>query len=279
MDRTLSTTGTVLPPLRAECLPHQRISFVNGPTPDRRPAADAAPRTRAPFTATFQALPQPRHWLLLGALLCAAVVALGLAVQLPGDTAAELGVDQGLSLHHAAALSAVAMAINLVFGPVAGLLLIALASLCILLFRRNLVGAAAFGITACSGWVASEVFKLMFARERPNPALLFDPLAPETGSNSFPSGHVSFAVALAFALYFLARGTRWAKVVAVAGAVMAVIVAWSRLYVGVHYPTDVIASFLAGSAAAVLLAGLWNRFAPRLLDRLPAALTTLSSRH
>jgi undecaprenyl-diphosphatase len=87
--------------------------------------------------------------------------------------------------------------------------------------------------------------------------------------DSFPSGHVCFAVTLAFALYFLAHGTRGAKVVAIAGAATAVIVAWSRLYIGVHYPTDVAASFLAGSAAVVLLAGFWNRFAPRLLARPP----------
>jgi undecaprenyl-diphosphatase len=98
--------------------------------------------------------------------------------------------------------------------------------------------------------------------------MLFDPLAPETGSNSFPSGHVCFAVALAYALYFLACGTRWAKVAAAAGAVMALIVAWSRIYIGVHYPTDVAASFLASSAAVLLLAGLWNRFGPRVVDRL-----------
>ena len=131
---------------------------------------------------------------------------------------------------------------------------------------------------ASSGWVASEFFKLIIARQRPNPALLFDPLAPETGSNSFPSGHVSFAVALGFALYFLARGTRWARVTAVAAALMALVVAWSRLYIGVHYPTDVAASFLAASAAVVLLAGLWNRFAPRILDRLQAAASTRSTR-
>lgn len=218
----------------------------------------------------FYPLPQARHWVLAGVLLGAAVIVLGLTVQLlPGDTAAELGVDQGLSRHHVAVLSAVAMAINLVFGPVAGLALVAVVALYIWLARRDWIKAIAFGLVACSGWVASEAFKLLIARQRPNPALLVDPLSPETGSNSFPSGHVSFAVALAFALFFLARGTRWRRYVATAGAVMALIVAWSRLYVGVHYPSDVAASFLAASAAVVLLTGLWNRFAPRLLDRLP----------
>ncbi|GGH91018.1 phosphatase PAP2 family protein [Arthrobacter liuii] len=252
---------------------------MHGSTHDDRLNQHTAPTAPPAVGTRFRALPQPRHWLPVGILLCAAVVVLGLTVQLvPGDTTAELGVDQNLSQHHVAALTAVAMVINLVFGPVVGLLLIAVAALAIWLFRRDLVTAVAFGLTACSGWVASEAFKLMFARQRPNPALLFDPLAPETGSNSFPSGHVSFAVALAFALYFLVRGTRWSRPVAIAGAAMAVIVAWSRVYVGVHYPTDVIASFLAASAAVVLLAGLWNRFAPRFLDRLPAALSAPASR-
>jgi undecaprenyl-diphosphatase len=124
---------------------------------------------------------------------------------------------------------------------------------------------------ATSGWVASEFFKIIVARQRPNAALLFDPLAPETGSDSFPSGHVSFAVALGFAVYFLARGTRWAKVTAVGAAAMALVVAWSRLYIGVHYPTDVAASFLAASAAVVMLTGLWNLVAPRVADRLGAS--------
>jgi len=246
---------------------------------DDRLNQHTAPTAPPAVGTQFRALPQPRHWLPVGVMLCAAVVVLGIAVQLvPGDTTAELGVDQNLSLHHVAALTAVAMGINLLFGPVVGLLLIAVTALAIWLFRRDLVTAVAFGLTACSGWVASEAFKLLFARQRPNPALLFDPLAPETGSNSFPSGHVSFAVALAFALYFLARGTRWARPVAVAGAAVALIVAWSRLYVGVHYPTDVAASFFAASAAAILLAGLWNRFAPALVERVPARILHPSRR-
>lgn len=251
---------------------------MTGPAPDHRPAmpfTDAHPAAGQ----RFWALPQARHWLVVGALLCAAVIALGLAVQLvPGDTTAELGVDQGLSLHHAAALTAVAMGINVLFGPVVGLTLVGVVALYLWLVRRDLVKAAAFGVVACSGWAASEAFKLIIARQRPDPKLLFDPLAPETGADSFPSGHVAFAVALAFALYFLARGTRWSKVAAPAGAAMALVVAWSRLYIGVHYPTDVAASFLAAGAAVVLLAGLWNRFGPRLVERLPDAVFLRSSR-
>ena len=240
----------------------------------RRPDADAGRPAAGP---RLWALPQVRHWLLLGMLLSAAVVALGLTAQLtPGFSAAELGVDRDLSQHHAAALTAVAMALNLVFGPVAGPALIGAAALYIWRFRGGLVKALAFGLVASSGWVASEFFKIIVARQRPSPALLFDPLAPETGSNSFPSGHVSFAVALGFALYFLARGTRWAKVTAVGAAAMALVVAWSRLYIGVHYPTDVAASFLAASAAVVMVAGLWNVAAPRIAGRPHAPSALLS---
>ncbi len=214
------------------------------------------------------ALPQAPHWLLLGIFLATAVVILGLTVaHVPGVSAAELGVDQSLSLHHVALLTAVAMALNLLFGPVAGLLAIAAIAVFLLLVRRAPVNAVAFGLVAGSGWVASEFFKVLVARQRPDAALLFDPLAPESGTDSFPSGHVTFAVTLAFAVYFLARGTSWAKFALVSGVVLVALVAWSRLYIGVHYPSDVAGSLLAGTAAVVLLAGLWNRFVPRALRK------------
>lgn len=221
------------------------------------------------------ALPQARLWVLWGILLAAAVVVLGIAVtDVPGISVDELGVDQNLSLHHIALLTGVAMALNLVFGPVVGVLLIAAAALFLLVVRRAPVNAVAFGLVAVSGWVASEFFKILIARQRPNAALLFDPLAPESGTDSFPSGHVSFAVTLAFAVYFLARGTRWAKFAAGAGVVVAAVVAWSRLYIGVHYPSDVVGSVLAGTAAVILLAGCWNWVAPRVWRRVPVNAVT-----
>ncbi|MGO4471176.1 phosphatase PAP2 family protein [Arthrobacter sp. efr-133-TYG-120] len=215
-------------------------------------------------------LPQTRFWLLWGIVLAAAVLAIGFSVQaVAGLTTGEFGIDQELSRHHVGALTTAAMALNVLFAPVAGVCIVLVIGLYLCLVRKSFVRAVMFVLFACSGWVASEVFKLIVARHRPNPALLFDPLAPETGSNSFPSGHTAFAVALAFALYFLVRGSRWGVITAWAGAVMAVVVAWSRIYIGVHYPSDVVASFLATSAAVIVLAGFWNRYAPRVFARLP----------
>ena len=236
---------------------------------DRTLATTTRPGQSPPASRTrLLALPQAPHWVLLGTILAAAVVILGLTVQLvPGVSMDELGVDQSLSQHHVALLTGVAMAMNLLFGPVLGLLAIAVIAAFLLLVRRAPVNAVAFAVMAGSGWVASEIFKVLVVRQRPDAALLFDPLAPESGTDSFPSGHVTFAVTIAFAVYLLARGTRWAKFTAVSGAAVVVLVAWSRLYIGVHYPSDVVGSLLAGTAAVVLLAGLWNRFTPLALRK------------
>ncbi|XTR50893.1 hypothetical protein ACOM2C_10395 [Pseudarthrobacter sp. So.54] len=82
-------------------------------------------------------------------LLSAAVLVLGLTVQLaPGGNAAELGVDQNLSLHHAALLTGVAMILNVVFGPVFGAVLVAVLALYLWLVRRSIGTAVAFGLVA-----------------------------------------------------------------------------------------------------------------------------------
>ncbi|MGO4247934.1 phosphatase PAP2 family protein [Paenarthrobacter sp. RAF54_2] len=207
----------------------------------------------------------------------AVVIAVGLAVQLvPGFTSAELSVDQNFSRNHNPVLTGLALALNLLFAPVVGALVVLATSLYLLLIRRSPQKAVLFALTVGSGWLTCQLFKVVIGRIRPDPALLLDPLAPEPVSNSFPSGHTSLAVALAIAAYFLARGSRWEKPVLWTGTILAVIVAWSRVYIGAHYPLDVMASFPATIGVVVLMAGLWNRHAPSIVARLQSASSSRS---
>ena len=84
------------------------------------------------------------------------------------------------------------------------------------------------------------------------------PLVNEPDPNSFPSGHTcaAFAVGMSWAR---ALPRRWMRVTSV---VLAVCMGLSRLYVGVHYPSDVLAGALVGSLAALAalaLARRWER--------------------
>ncbi|HEU4669021.1 MAG TPA: phosphatase PAP2 family protein, partial [Arthrobacter sp.] len=159
--------------------------------------------------------------------------------------------------------------LNVVFSPTGGVLMIAALCLYLLLVRHSPVNAFATGMVAAGAWVSSELFKLLVARHRPDPSALFNPLLPEPGTDSFPSGHAALACALAIAVFLLARGTRWQRPAAILGIAVAVLVAFTRVYLGVHYPTDVAASFLTAATGAVFVTGLWNRFGLSLLARLP----------
>lgn len=96
--------------------------------------------------------------------------------------------------------------------------------------------------------------KLGFERERP---FFADPLATES-TYSFPSGHASASLAVYGTLGFiLARhlADRRARIAALAGAAaLILLIGFSRLYLGVHFLTDVIAGFSIGLAWVTLCA-------------------------
>ncbi|WP_306919973.1 phosphatase PAP2 family protein [Arthrobacter globiformis] len=215
-------------------------------------------------------LPQLRHWIALPLVFAVLIVAAGLTMRsAPALTAADLSVDAALSHDHTPQLTAIALFINVAFSPPAGVVMIAAICLFLLLARRSPVNAVATGLVAAGSWVSSELFKLVVARHRPDSTALFDPLTPEPGTDSFPSGHTALAVALAIALFLLARGTGWQWPVLAMGALVAVTVALSRVYLGVHYPTDVAASFLTSLTGASFITGLWNKYGLAALARLP----------
>lgn len=128
--------------------------------------------------------------------------------------------------------------------------LLAASSLLFYVDGRRLSAALLCASTG-GGVLLTTVLKAVFRRERPE---LID--AGYTASfYSFPSAHATVAVgfygALAVILTCRLRGLRrWA--IAAGGASLVVLIGFSRLYLGVHYPTDVLAGFLT--------AGLWVAF-------------------
>jgi undecaprenyl-diphosphatase len=120
-----------------------------------------------------------------------------------------------------------------------GIVWLTLAVLAVFVLRKPLVFpmvVIAYFATAA----ASDGIKLAVGRERP----VDHPLVPEPTSDSFPSGHAatSFACAATLAMFLPGK--------AAVLYVLAALIAYSRVYVGVHYPLDV----LAGAALGLLVA-------------------------
>ncbi len=112
--------------------------------------------------------------------------------------------------------------------------------------RRAAVDVAGAGLVA---WTAAQGIKPLVGRPRPYQADGADRLVAEPAGSSWPSGHPAVAAAMATALApSLPPG---ARSVAAAGAGF---VALSRVYVGVHYVTDVV----AGLAIGVLSSRAWR---------------------
>lgn len=110
-------------------------------------------------------------------------------------------------------------------------------------FRESVFAAAALGGSA----LLNLATKQLFARERPS---LWESIAPEA-SFSFPSGHAMGSMTLAVVVVLLAWPTRWRMIAIGAMAFFAAMVGLSRIYLGVHYPSDILAGWLAASVWAV----------------------------
>jgi len=93
---------------------------------------------------------------------------------------------------------------------------------------------------------------------------------PDTGQGrSFPSGHVIDTVTIATVVLLFYPRFGWISFL------VPMIVGYSRVYVGSHWPSDVIASLLLGTATTILFVRLlnlvWRRYGDRILHRIHAA--------
>lgn len=134
--------------------------------------------------------------------------------------------------------------------------LFAAAAVVALLFLKLRREAILFAATVVTGWLANTGVKLLIGRERPQ----IVPHLTEAGGESFPSGH-SFSAAVVWigmAIAFAALSRRHSVRYTIIGAamVLSAAIAWSRVMLGVHFPSDVVAGWLGGAGWAFLAAAL-----------------------
>lgn len=147
-----------------------------------------------------------------------------------------------------------------------GILWIALA-LILLCFKKT----RKIGIVMAMGLIFGLIFgnltlKNIFQRPRPfdTPGALLDGdslLIPRPGEYSFPSGHTTSSFAAAVGIFLFHK--KWG----IPALIMAALIAYSRLYVYVHFPTDILGGILLGTACALLAHFLWTKYMEKPLQK------------
>lgn len=123
-------------------------------------------------------------------------------------------------------------------GPI--IIPIVTALLCVVLLyteKRNYALKLMLGVGGAS--LIGVILKNIFNRQRPD---LWDKIVTEH-TFSFPSGHAIASSALAASIIFALWHTKWRYPSIILGVLYSIIIAFTRLYLGVHYPSDIIAGW------------------------------------
>jgi membrane-associated phospholipid phosphatase len=196
---------------------------------------------------------QRRFWMVtkavVGAGLLFALLVLGFLTLTARVTSYDLHLDRIIAMFRFGLASMAALELTRAAQAKVGLGVLAV-GLVVLLVRRRRFEAIQLVLIAGSAWALALGIKYVLDRPRP-PANLWLVAPDPTGS--FPSGHTTTAAVIGLIVFMAAVATGGVRVL-VAGLAMgyALAVGASRLYLGDHYPTDVLGSYLDVTAATLL---------------------------
>jgi undecaprenyl-diphosphatase len=128
-----------------------------------------------------------------------------------------------------------------------------------LVWRRRFRDGLFFGLAVAGSALVNLAAKNHFVRFRPE---LWLSIQPET-TFSFPSGHAMGSATLGVALILLLWRTRWRWLIFSLACLFVVLVGMSRIYLGVHYPSDILAGWMAGTAWVMAMHQLVAHRAPK----------------
>jgi undecaprenyl-diphosphatase len=172
-----------------------------------------------------------------------------------GETLAfDVAVLRWMERHHTPWLDVAALEVTALGAGVVVGMVIAISS-AFLWVSRHRYSVALLWVALLGAGLITRTLKMVFDRERPD---VFPWLAPHADQGSFPSGHATTSMVVYLTLAYLVarladtRALRWLTMVA--ALVVIVLIGLSRLYLGVHYPSDVIAGYAVGFAWAAFCA-------------------------
>lgn len=141
-----------------------------------------------------------------------------------------------------------------IFGDKGGIIVAALLALALYLLFKQKEATIWFATTVVLSLALNTVIKVIIGRERPDIHRLAA-FANEAGK-SFPSGHSIFATIIFGSIFFICLGklkNRSSKILlGILCIILIALVMFSRIFVGVHYPSDTIGGFLEGISILLL---------------------------
>lgn len=249
-------------PLKAGARPDSLVAYMPASAPDRRRSSQRSPRFFwDPLFRVLRLIARHAHDVyatfgifILAGLVVAVAGTWGFAelarhVRAGATQPFDVAVLRWFGARHAPLLDSIMLEITALGTDVVIVVVVGVASMFLWLTRHR-HSAALLWIATVGGMLLNPILKHGFDRPRPH---IFAWLTAAS-SYSFPSGHaMNSAVAYATLAYLAARlqKTIWGRLLTTLGAALVILlVCASRLYLGVHYPSDVVAGLVVGLAWA-----------------------------
>lgn len=207
--------------------------------------------TSRPLAVRENTRPSTRLTVGLSTFGLLAVTVWGLTAARTGSwNARELVIVHWANAHHVTALDAVARALGTALSPAGTMLLLIGLGAAVASREGTRRGLITLLVGAVS-WLGSWPVKELVHRSRPDVSLLVNPV-PVDSSFAYPSGHAVAATVIVLTALFARdwRRCRWSVMVA---ATFVTAAAASRVYLGAHYPSDVIAGVVYAACVFVLV--------------------------
>lgn len=140
------------------------------------------------------------------------------------------------------------------FGGAIGVTLITVIFLAVFLKRKDTSRFILILSSVGGATILNIILKVIFKRQRPQ---LWELLVHEP-TFSFPSGHAMASAALAFSLIIALRHVKYKKTARAILIIYMLTIGFSRMYLGVHYPTDIIGGWIVSLAWTLIVMFILN---------------------